>query len=92
MARLNIACPISATFGRSWRSIFHRPSNVPLAIRGSTKQWSRSMHAYAQHSPIFEAFNLTLIERTGGTIGTFCTRCPHARRDNSGGRTGRGEM
>lgn len=39
------------------------------------KEWSRSMHAYAQHSPIFEAFNLTLIERTGGTIGTFCSRC-----------------
>jgi hypothetical protein len=33
------------------------------------------MHAYAQHSPIFEAFNLTLVERTGGTIGTFCSRC-----------------
>lgn len=38
-------------------------------------EWSRSMHAYAQHSPVFEAFNLTLIERTGGTIGTFCSRC-----------------
>jgi hypothetical protein len=38
-------------------------------------QWSRSMHAYAQNSPVFEAFNLTLVERTGGTIGTFCTRC-----------------
>ncbi|MEO1972431.1 MAG: multiheme c-type cytochrome [Pirellulaceae bacterium] len=38
-------------------------------------EWSRSMHAYSQHSPIFEAFNLMLIERTGGTIGTFCTRC-----------------
>lgn len=38
-------------------------------------QWSQSMHAYAQHSPVFEAFNLTLIERTGGTIGTFCSRC-----------------
>jgi hypothetical protein len=38
-------------------------------------EWSRSMHAYAQHSPIFEAFNLTLQERTHGTIGTFCTRC-----------------
>lgn len=38
-------------------------------------EWSRSMHAYAQHSPVFEAFNLTLIERTSGTIGTFCTRC-----------------
>ncbi len=38
-------------------------------------EWSRSMHAYAMHSPTFEAFNLTLVERTGGTIGTFCTRC-----------------
>lgn len=38
-------------------------------------EWSRSMHAYAQHSPAFEAFNLTLVERTSGTIGTFCTRC-----------------
>ncbi len=39
------------------------------------EQWSRSMHAYAQHSPVFEAFTLTLTERTGGTLGTFCTRC-----------------
>lgn len=39
------------------------------------EDWSRSMHAYAQHSPVFEAFTLTMIERTGGTIGTFCTRC-----------------
>ncbi len=39
------------------------------------EEWSMSMHAYAQHSPIFERFNLTLVERTGGTIGTFCTRC-----------------
>lgn len=39
------------------------------------EEWSRSMHAYAQHSPVFEAFNLTLQERTSGTIGTFCTRC-----------------
>lgn len=37
--------------------------------------WSRSMHHYAQSSPIYMAFNLTLQERTGGTIGTFCTRC-----------------
>ena len=38
-------------------------------------EWSRSMHAYAQRSPVFEAFNLTLVERTSGTIGTFCSRC-----------------
>lgn len=39
------------------------------------KEWSMSMHAYGQQSPIFEAFNLALIERTSGTLGTFCTRC-----------------
>ncbi len=39
------------------------------------EEWSRSMHAYAQHSPVMEAFTLTLLERTGGTLGTFCTRC-----------------
>ncbi|MBM82250.1 MAG: hypothetical protein CMJ78_16920 [Planctomycetaceae bacterium] len=39
------------------------------------QQWSRSMHAYAQHSPVVEAFNQTLQERTGGSIGTFCVRC-----------------
>jgi len=39
------------------------------------EQWARSMHHYAQHSPINEAFNLTLQERTSGTLGTFCTRC-----------------
>ena len=39
------------------------------------EEWSRSMHAYAQHSPVLEAFTLTMVERTGGTIGTFCTRC-----------------
>lgn len=39
------------------------------------QEWARSMHAYAQNSPVFQAFNLSLQERTGGTIGTFCTRC-----------------
>lgn len=39
------------------------------------REWSRSMHAYAQQSPVFEAFNLALVQRTSGTIGTFCTRC-----------------
>lgn len=38
-------------------------------------EWSLSMHAYGQLSPAFEAFTLTLVERTSGTIGTFCTRC-----------------
>ncbi len=39
------------------------------------EEWSRSMHAYAQHSPVMEAFAQTLQEKTGGTLGTFCARC-----------------
>ncbi|MBP90380.1 MAG: hypothetical protein CMJ64_27355 [Planctomycetaceae bacterium] len=38
-------------------------------------EWSRSMHAYAQQSPAFVALNFHLQERTGGTLGTFCSRC-----------------
>ncbi|PHS12527.1 MAG: hypothetical protein COA78_08180 [Blastopirellula sp.] len=38
-------------------------------------EWSSSSHAYAQHSPVFEAFNNTLQEKTSGTLGTFCSRC-----------------
>ncbi|HND54546.1 MAG TPA: multiheme c-type cytochrome, partial [Pirellulaceae bacterium] len=39
------------------------------------EQWSRSPHAYGQISPVMEAMTQTLQERTGGTMGTFCTRC-----------------
>ncbi|MDP6444885.1 MAG: multiheme c-type cytochrome [Pirellulaceae bacterium] len=39
------------------------------------REWSRSMHAYAQQSPAFVALNSHLQERTGGTIGTLCSRC-----------------
>jgi hypothetical protein len=39
------------------------------------EEWSRSPHAYAQKSPVFEGFTLTMLERTSGSVGTFCTRC-----------------
>jgi len=39
------------------------------------EEWSGSMHAYSQHSPVFEAFNNALFKQTGGTSGTFCSRC-----------------
>ena len=39
------------------------------------EEWSRSMHAYAMRSPVFDAFVRTVAARTSGTIGTFCTRC-----------------
>src|SRR5213080_3764821 len=36
------------------------------------REWKTSMHAYAQHSPIFVAFQEFIQARTGGTLGTFC--------------------
>jgi hypothetical protein len=33
------------------------------------------MHSYAQHSPVFLAFNKTVLKNSGGTLGTFCVRC-----------------
>ncbi len=39
------------------------------------KEWRTSMHAYAQHSPAFIAFNNFVIRGSGGTLGVFCDRC-----------------
>jgi hypothetical protein len=38
-------------------------------------EWRTSMHAYAQHSPVFVAFNEFVVKQTGGSIGSFCDRC-----------------
>ena len=39
------------------------------------EEWRTSMHSYAQHSPVFAAFNAFVLTGSGGTIGTFCDRC-----------------
>jgi Cytochrome c554 and c-prime len=39
------------------------------------EQWSVSQHAYAQMSPVFNAFHGTLLQLTNGTNGDFCIRC-----------------
>jgi hypothetical protein len=39
------------------------------------RQWSVSPHAYAQMSPVFNAFNGALLKLTNGTNGDFCIRC-----------------
>ncbi|MGA9422929.1 MAG: multiheme c-type cytochrome [Rhodanobacteraceae bacterium] len=38
-------------------------------------QWSMSQHAYAQMSPVFNAFQATLLKLTNGSNGDFCIRC-----------------
>ncbi len=39
------------------------------------REWSVSPHAYAQMSPIFNAFHGTVLKITNGTNGDFCIRC-----------------
>ena len=39
------------------------------------REWRTSMHAYAQHSPVFLAFVKTVLRNSGGTLGPFCVRC-----------------
>lgn len=39
------------------------------------REWSVSPHAYAQLSPVFNAFSNTIIKLTNGTNGDFCIRC-----------------
>ncbi len=39
------------------------------------KEWSVSQHAYAQMSPIFNAFHGTILQFSRSTNGDFCIRC-----------------
>ncbi len=39
------------------------------------REWSVSPHAYTTFSPVFQAFNATLVRRTSGTLSDFCSRC-----------------
>ncbi len=39
------------------------------------REWSVSQHAYSQMSPVFNAFNGTVLKITNGTNGDFCIRC-----------------
>ncbi len=38
-------------------------------------EWRESMHAYAAHSPVFDAMALRAYRDSAGEIGTFCTGC-----------------
>ncbi|MBA3936670.1 MAG: hypothetical protein H0X38_04345 [Planctomycetes bacterium] len=39
------------------------------------RQWSVSMHAFAELSPTMEAQSAEIVRQFNGTIGVFCTRC-----------------
>jgi len=39
------------------------------------REWSVSPHAYAQLSPVFNAFHASVVSLTNGTFSDFCIRC-----------------
>lgn len=39
------------------------------------QEWEQSMHAYAAHSPVFDAMAQKAFRDTSGEVGTFCTSC-----------------
>jgi nitrate/TMAO reductase-like tetraheme cytochrome c subunit len=39
------------------------------------QDWEQSMHAYAAHSPVFDAMAQKAFRDTSGEVGTFCTSC-----------------
>ena len=39
------------------------------------REWRTSMHAFAQHSPVVDAFNRFVMRGSGGAVGSFCERC-----------------
>lgn len=53
------------------------PSSTACATchPGQYREWSVSPHAYAQMSPVFNAFHGTVLKLTQGTNGDFCIRC-----------------
>ena len=38
-------------------------------------EWQQSMHAYAAHSPVFDAMAEKAFRDSSGEVGTFCTGC-----------------
>ncbi len=39
------------------------------------QDWEQSMHAYAAHSPVFDAMAQKAFRDSAGEVGTFCTSC-----------------
>lgn len=39
------------------------------------EEWRQSMHAYAAHSPVFDAMAMKAFRDSSGEVGTFCTGC-----------------
>ena len=39
------------------------------------EEWRQSMHAYAAHSPVFDAMAQKAFRDTSGEVGDFCTSC-----------------
>ena len=59
-----------ATEGR-----FPSASSCRSCHENQYRQWSVSMHAFAELSPTMEAQSAEITRQFNGSIGVFCTRC-----------------
>ena len=57
------------------QTVFLPASTCQTCHPAQYSQWRTAMHAYAQHSPAFIAFNAYVLTATGGSLGVFCERC-----------------
>jgi Cytochrome c554 and c-prime len=57
------------------QTVFLPASTCQTCHPAQYAEWKTSMHAYAQHSPVFIAFNDYVLMASGGSLGTFCERC-----------------
>ena len=77
----SIDYPEKETSSEAVHRVFFVEHRFPSATACKTchedhyREWSVSPHAYAQMSPVFNAMHGTILKRTNGTNGDFCTRC-----------------
>lgn len=56
-------------------TFFLASAHCQLCHPAEYEEWRTSMHAYAQHSPVFLSFNDFVLKSSGGSLGDFCERC-----------------
>ncbi|MGD2067372.1 MAG: multiheme c-type cytochrome [Gemmatimonadota bacterium] len=73
--------PLDTLAARAHVRVFQEEGRFPSANTCATchpdhyREWSVSQHAYAQMSPVFNAFHGAVLLLTNGTNGDFCIRC-----------------
>ncbi len=76
-----VASPEAVAAAQAHVDVFEEEGRFPSANSCATchpaqyREWSGSQHAYAQLSPVFNAMQGAIYQKTNGTNGDFCIRC-----------------